>query len=77
MRRFTWPSHPTGFFPRLLLRLVHLRMKPLACWLDAAVIMGKGGVECAFLHLFRQQDSQFVLEVLLYIIYLLLLYYYT
>ncbi len=51
MRIFKWDFHPSGLFPRLLLRLVHLRLTPLACWLDAAVVMGRGGCECAILKL--------------------------
>ncbi len=62
-RIFTWKFFPNGFFPRLLLRLAHLRFGLLACWLDAAVIVGKGA-ECAFLRLFRELDQmQFKLEV--------------
>eukprot|EP00026_Physarum_polycephalum_P000182 Phypoly_transcript_00182.p1 GENE.Phypoly_transcript_00182~~Phypoly_transcript_00182.p1 ORF type:complete len:2033 (+),score=208.26 Phypoly_transcript_00182:30-6101(+) len=65
VRRFSWKIFPSGFFPRLLLRLVHLRMKPLVCWLDAAVILGKDGTECAFMRLSQKlEDSSFFLEVL-------------
>jgi hypothetical protein len=56
-RRFSWDFLPSGFFPRLLLRLVHLRMRLLACWIDAAVIMGRNDFECAFLQLLRNEDK--------------------
>ena len=64
VRRFSWRFFPAGFFPRLLLRLVHFRLRPLACWLDAAVIMGKYSNECAFMQLHPDpQDAMFHLEV--------------
>jgi hypothetical protein len=64
VRRFSWKFFPSGFFPRLLLRLVHLRMNTLVCWLDSAIILGTNGVECAFMQLSRKShDDPFILEV--------------
>ena len=63
-RRFSWPSYPSGFFPRLLLRLQHLRVRTLISWLDAAVITGRDGTECAFLKLSRLSgQNKYCLEV--------------
>lgn len=64
-RKFGWDFFPTGFFSQMLLRLVHLRMQVLACWLNAAVIMGKTGSECAILQLQRGagEENRYYLEV--------------
>jgi len=59
-RRFSWDFLPSGFFPRLLLRLVHLRMRLLAGWIDAAVVMGRNNFECAFLRLSRNEDKYYL-----------------
>ncbi len=65
-RVFKWGFQPEGFFPRLLLRLVHLRLTPLTCWLDAAVFMGREGGECAFMKLSHSfEENQYTLKVCL------------
>jgi len=63
IRQFSWPFYPSGFFPRLLLRLAHLRVRVLASWLDAAVIMGRDEGECAFVKLSHSTESIYSLEV--------------
>ena len=61
-RRITWSFYPSGFFPRLILRLAHLRIRLLASWLDAAIIMGRDDSECAFLRL-AHSEAAYHLEV--------------
>lgn len=68
-RQFRWAFYPSGFVPRLLLRLVHLRLRPLKCWLDAAVIMNRDGNEFAFFQISKieetDDDAVYELKVLL------------
>ena len=47
-----------------MLRLVHLRVRPLATWLDAAVIMGRRDDECALMQLSQISKNEVVLEVM-------------
>lgn len=64
-RIFKWSFFPAGFFPQLLLRLVHLRVRFLGCWLNGAVVMSRAGTECALLKLSHSpnEDNQYLLEV--------------
>lgn len=65
VRHFRWNFYPAGFFPRLLLRLVHLRVKPLKSWLDAAVVVGHRD-ECAFMRISKNEElsvNPFFMEV--------------
>lgn len=61
-RRYTWENYPAGFFPRLLLRLMHTQISLLGSWVDAAVVMSQDQQFFGFLHLFPHND-EFVLEV--------------
>lgn len=64
VRHFRWNFYPAGFVPRLLLRLVHLRLRPLKCWLDAAVIMSRDGSEYAFFKIEQiGEDTVYELKV--------------
>lgn len=66
MRRFMWEFYPSGFVPRLLLRLVHLRMTLLKSWYDGAIILSQNGTECAHVQLSKieAQESTYQLEVI-------------
>jgi hypothetical protein len=33
-------------------------MQPLASWVDAAVVLGRAGDECAFLHLYQPANAK-------------------
>ena len=61
-RRFTWSIFPANFFPRLLLRLMHMQMCLLGSWVDAGVVMSQDQGHHGFLHLFPK-DGCYVLEV--------------
>eukprot|EP00026_Physarum_polycephalum_P000536 Phypoly_transcript_00537.p1 GENE.Phypoly_transcript_00537~~Phypoly_transcript_00537.p1 ORF type:complete len:1451 (+),score=177.67 Phypoly_transcript_00537:50-4354(+) len=61
-RRFTWTFYPANFFPRLLLRLMHMQVTLLGSWVDAVVLMNQDQSHYAFVHLFSQEGS-FILEV--------------
>ena len=63
-RRFTWAFYPANFFPRLLLRLMHMQVSLLGSWVDAAVLMSQDQGHYSFIHLFSQ-DGSFILEVYL------------
>ena len=56
-RRFEWQRFPNGFFPRLLVRLMHQQLSLHASWIDAAVLCGGTGDEVAFLQLSKPGDA--------------------
>lgn len=61
-RRFTWGFYPANFFPRLLLRLMHMQVSLLGSWIDAAVVMSPNHSHYGFIHLFSTEGT-FILEV--------------
>lgn len=61
-RRFTWPFYPANFFPRLLLRYMHMQFLLLASWVDAVIIMNQERDQHGFVQFFRK-EGKFFLEV--------------
>lgn len=62
VRKFEWDFYPSGFFPRLLVRLMHLKLAMPLSWANAAVLHSRDGDEVAFLHL-KKEGEKFCLEV--------------
>jgi hypothetical protein len=58
---FVWGYFPVGFFPRLLVRLMHQQLPIPICWSDAAVVFSMEGDECGFMNI--KQLPNFCLEV--------------
>lgn len=61
-RRFSWSYYPSNFFPRLLLRFMHMQLLLLGSWVDAVVIMNQEQEQYGFLKFFSR-DGSFILEV--------------
>lgn len=57
-----WDYYPYGFFPRLLVRLMHLQLPVPVSWANAAVILSKSGDEVALLQMKKEADK-YCLEV--------------
>lgn len=56
-----WDFQPTGFFTRLLVRLMHMQMIVAVSWQNAGVICSCFGDEVGFLELKR--EDKYLLEV--------------
>lgn len=67
-RRFVWDFYPAGFFPRLLVRLMHLQLMVPISWANAAVLFSRVGDEVTFLEI-KQETHKFILEVLLFFVF--------
>lgn len=61
-RRFVWDVYPTGFFARLLVKLMHLQLVVPVSWSNAAVLCSSFGDEVGFL-LMKQRHDKHCLEV--------------
>lgn len=60
MRQFVWDFHPSGFFTRLLVRLMHLQIAVPVSWANAAVLLSRSGDEAAFLQMKRENDKHYL-----------------
>lgn len=57
-----WDFYPTGFFPRLLVRIMHAQFPVPASWANAAIFFSRSGDEVGLLQI-KKADSKYCLEV--------------
>lgn len=61
-RKFLWDFYPSGFFARLLVRLMHLQIAVSGSWANAAILCSRLGDEAALLQM-KKEDDMYYLEV--------------
>jgi len=64
-RKFIWDYFPSGFFARLLVRIMHLQLAVPISWSDAAIVFGSDGDEVGFLTL-KPENDKFSLGVIFF-----------